>query len=148
MLENHVVLFTWVRAHVKPVAILSNDSSVCTDQQMSPSNTMLAVSIGRIVNRSGLASFSRFMWSELYCHLLLRTNSSKASGLPDTEVTYLTNYSVWPQVTLITYQSREQFSYTSIKWICCLIYKSTKYLIYIIFLTHLIKLNSRIMRIC
>lgn len=40
---------------------------------MSLSDTIPADSIGCIVNQSGLVSFSYFLWSELYCHLLLRS---------------------------------------------------------------------------
>lgn len=72
----HVRAFTWhlLRCHMTVVWL--------DEQQMSPSGTMPADSIGCIINQSGLASFSCFLWSELYCHLLLRSTPRRRVVCP------------------------------------------------------------------
>jgi len=70
------------------------NSSIHAEKQMSPNDTMLADSIGGIVKHSDLASFSH-VFSPLWTVLppTSSTDPSRESGLPDTEVTYLTDSS-------------------------------------------------------
>lgn len=90
----HVLGSTWhlLRCHMAAVLL--------DEQQMSPSDTMVADSIGRIVNQSGRANFSRFHWSELYCHLLLRSTPRRRVVCPILKLpTWLTL--VWSDYTCL-----------------------------------------------